>query len=906
MGNLNNLYISQSFQSLAHLGTDTALVPGTMTQLQDGIGQSLNIFFDGTNISSSGNIYGANITQSVINTGSLATTASFNAYTQSTNIRLNNLESTTASLNSSVTQLNASSASQQVSINALNQFTASNSFSASIVQLNQFTSSANIRLNNLESTSASVNISINNLNSKTGSYATTGSNTFTGQNNFSASVEILGGLGIYNNPIFLGLPKQMGDPYDTNVGIFTPFVEAQTASGNELVLSGDRMSNKGVSIKNGLTVTGSLYVAPKPGMTPTPSDITASGNITAIGNFTASLQQGYVWVGNGSGITTAIATSSLVPNINTGSFATTGSNQFNGSQSISGSVTLSGSLNNVNYIDFNTASATPAWKSGRVFWDNTDGCLGVYNAEADITLNVGQENWTRVFNGTGTTITNGTAVRLSGTHGDVPEVVRAQSLAISGAANIVNQILGLATHNIETGTYGYITTQGLVRGLNTSAFTDGATLYVSQSAGLLTTTPPPTPFEKIPIGQCVKASPGASGIIYVAVEQPIDFSDLSSVTVGTYTNADMWIYEGTGVSGSWNHRQKDQIGLTTTSSFNAYTSSTNISINSLNAKTGSYLTTGSVSGSQTARGAFNFDMMYTSSFQATAVTSSTSYLYVDYSIFNEPQLQFWTTSDGNTFVNAGQVLISGSGVNNSILNFNLDYQDFGVGFPVTGSTTNGQSYTFSGPYYHDLTVTGSVTTTYAQQVIGLDGRKTVQDAQGVYALSADSSIQAGVSTDGGVYTGDNSNGNYIKLAATASQVIDNTGNPTSINAPQIAVTQDNSGSFTQISFQGNNNYTDGRITSHQHLAISGSRELLLPKGTNEQTATAVLNGGNPGSIVVSNGKVSSSSLIFLTKQTNNSTGNVRISSKGTGTFTITSTANGDNDTVAYLIINPTS
>ena len=64
MGSLSNLYISQSYQSLAHLGTNNALVPGTMTVLQDGLGNSLNISFDGTNISSSGNIYAANITGS--------------------------------------------------------------------------------------------------------------------------------------------------------------------------------------------------------------------------------------------------------------------------------------------------------------------------------------------------------------------------------------------------------------------------------------------------------------------------------------------------------------------------------------------------------------------------------------------------------------------------------------------------------------------------------------------------------------------------------------------------------------------------------------------------------------------------------------------------------------------------
>jgi hypothetical protein len=58
--------------------------------------------------------------------------------------------------------------------------------------------------------------------------------------------------------------------------------------------------------------------------------------------------------------------------------------------SYSPNLTISGSITSVNYIDFNTGSAVPAWKSGRVYWDNTDGALAVYNAEADITLQVGQ------------------------------------------------------------------------------------------------------------------------------------------------------------------------------------------------------------------------------------------------------------------------------------------------------------------------------------------------------------------------------------------------------------------------------------------------------------------------------------------------------------------------------------
>ena len=64
-------------------------------------------------------------------------------------------------------------------------------------------------------------------------------------------------------------------------------------------------------------------------------EVTGSTNIQ---NLTASLQQGYVWVGNANGKTTTVATSSFGTTINTGSFATTGSNTFQGTQIVTGSV----------------------------------------------------------------------------------------------------------------------------------------------------------------------------------------------------------------------------------------------------------------------------------------------------------------------------------------------------------------------------------------------------------------------------------------------------------------------------------------------------------------------------------------------------------------------------------------
>ena len=67
-------------------------------------------------------------------------------------------------------------------------------------------------------------------------------------------------------------------------------------------------------------------------------------NLEVTGSITASLQQGYVWVGDSTGKTTTVATSSFAGGtINTGSFATTGSNNFVGNQTITGSVIISSS-----------------------------------------------------------------------------------------------------------------------------------------------------------------------------------------------------------------------------------------------------------------------------------------------------------------------------------------------------------------------------------------------------------------------------------------------------------------------------------------------------------------------------------------------------------------------------------
>jgi len=90
-----------------------------------------------------------------------------------------------------------------------------------------------------------------------------------------------------------------------------------------------------INVTNDINVSGSIYVT---------SDIISNGDLDILGSFSASLQTGYLYVGNGVGRTIAVPTSSITSD--TSNLATTGSNQFNGNQIVTGSVTATSFIGN--------------------------------------------------------------------------------------------------------------------------------------------------------------------------------------------------------------------------------------------------------------------------------------------------------------------------------------------------------------------------------------------------------------------------------------------------------------------------------------------------------------------------------------------------------------------------------
>ena len=114
-------------------------------------------------------------------------------------------------------------------------------------------------------------------------------------------------------------------------------------------------------------------------------------------------------------------------------------------------------------------STSPIHSEGLLFYDPDAQALAVYNDEADITLQVGQEFWVRVDNDTGADFANGQVIRLVGASPDGHAAGALSQANVQGTAVAV----GLATHTISDGDHGFVTMHGVVNDIDTSAFSSG-------------------------------------------------------------------------------------------------------------------------------------------------------------------------------------------------------------------------------------------------------------------------------------------------------------------------------------------------------------------------------------------------------------------------------------------------
>jgi hypothetical protein len=219
----------------------------------------------------------------------------------------------------------------------------------------------------------------------------------------------------------------------------------------------------------------------------------------------------------------------------------------------------------------------------------------------------------KVRNSTVSTIAKGSFVYIDGSNGTVPTIQK----ALANADATSSRTFGIVEEDITSNTDGYVTNQGLITGIDTSAFADGNVLWLSPTiAGSATTTKPTGPNHGVLLGIVVKGASVGAGSIYVFIKNGAELDEIHDVNISSIADGQALIYSST--ASVWQNKVLPVASVSGTSPISASTTtatgavalsiaagsinSTHLSASSVGA---SQIIDGSVGSAEIATGAVN-------------------------------------------------------------------------------------------------------------------------------------------------------------------------------------------------------------------------------------------------------------------------------------------------------------
>jgi hypothetical protein len=205
-------------------------------------------------------------------------------------------------------------------------------------------------------------------------------------------------------------------------------------------------------------------------------------------------------------------------------------------------------ITQVDYFALNTSS-TASVTTAKAVWNATEGAIEVgLNSSVNALLGVDQH--VQIYNQSGSAFSKGQVVRQDGSSGTRLKVVLALGTDDANSATTI----GLISQTIGNNSSGFIITNGLLRGINTNAFNEGDTLWLSATTpGGLVNTRPTQPNHSVRIGYVIKKAGVADGIIYVDILNGFELEELHDVLVTTVANRDFLSYDSSTTV--WRNRQ---------------------------------------------------------------------------------------------------------------------------------------------------------------------------------------------------------------------------------------------------------------------------------------------------------------------------------------------------------------
>jgi len=258
------------------------------------------------------------------------------------------------------------------------------------------------------------------------------------------------------------------------------------------------------------------------------------------------------------------------------------SNQTDLQNALNLKVSYTGATGNVDLGEYGISSGyfqadltpTGTLSPGRMMWNDQDGTMDLRLLGNNVTLQIGQEQVIRVVNKTGATLSESDyqCVKIFGAQGQRPKVALAQANNDANSADTI----GLVTETISNNQEGFVTTSGIVRGINTTGsmqgetWADGDVLYLSgTTAGQVTNVKPQAPIHTVIVGFVIYAHAN-QGKIFVKVDNGYELDELHNVKINGVTNGQVLTYN----NGLWENQTNGSGTVTSV----AATAGTGISI----------------------------------------------------------------------------------------------------------------------------------------------------------------------------------------------------------------------------------------------------------------------------------------------------------------------------------------
>ena len=163
----------------------------------------------------------------------------------------------------------------------------------------------------------------------------------------------------------------------------------------------------------------------------------------------------------------------------------------------------------------------------------------VYDTDNDGVVDKAETVQIIVRNSTGSTLTKGQIVYLSGATGNRPNALLAQANAEATSSKTIGWVFADISNNSD----GYVCVSGSQHDLDTSAFSAGDALWLSPTvAGGITSTIPVQPNHAVFIGYCARSHPTQGRIVF-KIQNGYELQELHNILITSVANNDGLFYE---------------------------------------------------------------------------------------------------------------------------------------------------------------------------------------------------------------------------------------------------------------------------------------------------------------------------------------------------------------------------